>query len=52
MKLSKKLICVALPQKSKDATGLSRGTSRLPLPAQSNETARCHGLAPWRFTFS
>jgi hypothetical protein len=49
--LTRLQIFMALPQKSKDATGLSVVVHVLPLPAQSNETAGCHGLAPWRSRF-
>ena len=32
-----------------DATGLSRGVSRLLLALAATLTQRCHGLAPWSF---
>jgi hypothetical protein len=31
--------------------GLSRGTSCLQLNLNPKKTNRCHGLAPWNFTF-
>jgi hypothetical protein len=34
-----------------DATGLSRGVSRLPLQTGS-PISRCHGLVPWSFTIA
>ena len=36
----------------KNATGLSRGRSRLQLPGNSESLLRCHALAAWTLTFA
>src|SRR4029453_8105162 len=35
-----------------DATGLSRGASRSPLPNSPSDHLRSHGLVPWNFTLA
>jgi nitroreductase len=36
----------------RDATALRRGDSRSRLQESCRNFPRCHGLAPWRFTFA
>ena len=41
-----------MPEFERDATGLSRGVSRLLIIMQEITPPGCHGLAPWSFTFA